>query len=167
MGDLSVWKYSELDAYKTIGLHDCKSDFIRIDEHDLIICFPDGFKLCPGNKHNKYNYPVMTGQAQLCFHGLYDDMEFDRIYLYKTVRLFRKIVFCLRIKIETKDFLKFFEKGKYELEFLTEWHAPMSFLYKCLICKKGSERTTTECEIEITARNIEYRWNEIKNKDAS
>lgn len=162
-----MWKYSELDAYKTIGLHDCKSDFIKNEEGDLIFDFPAGFKLCPGNKHNKYNFPVMTGQAQLCFHGLYDEMEFDSIYLYKKVRLFRKIIFCRRKQIETKAFLKFFEQGKYDLEFLTEWHAPVSSLYKCMIYKKGSERTTTECEIEITAGNIEYRWNEIKNEDAS
>lgn len=112
-------------------------------------------------------FPVMTGAAQLCFHGLYDEMEFDSIYVYKIVRLFRKIFFCRRKQLKTRDFLKFFEKGKYELEFLTEWHAPMSFLYKCLILKKDSEKRVYECEFEITARNIEYRYNEIKNEDAS
>lgn len=167
MGDLSVWKYSEMDAYNTIGLHDCKSDFIKVDGVDLKIDFPDGIKLCPGNKHNENNFPVKTGQAQLCFHGLYDEMEFDEIYVYKTIRLFGKIIFCQRIQFETKEFLKLFEKGKYELEFTSEWHAPMSSIYKCMICKKGSERKAQECEIEITARNIEYKWNEIKNEDIS
>ena len=162
-----MWKYSELDAYSTIGLHDCKSDSVKIDGNDMIFNFPDGIKLCPRDKYNVNNFPVMTGAAQLCFHGLYDEMEFDCIYVYKTVRLFRKTLFCRRKELETKEFIEIFKEGKYELEFLAEWHAPMSVLYKCLICKKGSERTTTECEIEITAGNIEYRWNEIKNDDAS
>lgn len=162
-----MWKYFETDAYNTIGLHDCKSDSVRVEGDDLLFDFPDGFKLCPGNKHNENKYPVMTGAAQLCFHGLYDEMEFDSIYVYRTVRLFRKIILCRRIKLETKEFLKFFEQGKYELEFLTEWHAPMSSLYKCMICKKGSGWTMHECEFEINARNIEYRWNEMKKEDAS
>lgn len=105
-----MWKYFETDAYNTIGLHDCKSDFIRIDEHDLIICFPDGFKLCPGNKHNKYNYPVMTGQAQLCFHGLYDEMEFDRIYLYKKYGYFEKLSFAEENRSKKRLFLNSLKK---------------------------------------------------------
>lgn len=48
-----MWKYSETDAYNTIGLHDCKSDNIRIEGADLIFEFPDGYKICPGNKHNE------------------------------------------------------------------------------------------------------------------
>ena len=166
-GNVSVWNYSETDAYNSIGLHDCKSDNIRIEGADLIFEFPDGFKLCPVNKHNENNFPVMTGAAQLCFHGLYDEMELDSIYVYKAVRLFRQILFCRRKQLETSDFLKFFEKGKYKLEFLNEWHAPMSTLYKCLILKKDSEKRVYECEFEITARNIEYRYNEIHNEDAS
>lgn len=155
-----MWKYSEIDAYKSISLHDCKTDDIKIEGNELVINFPDGFWITPLSPHNNYDTPVKTGPSQLRFHGFPVDLVIDSVDLFKTTYLFHKPVVCRRIQMEAPDFLKLINDGKHELEFISEYHAPVSVLYQCWIWKKdrGME---AECQLELMAKNIEYLWNEI------
>ena len=155
-----VWKYTELNAYTSISLHDCRSDSITINGNDLIFDFPDGFWITPVSTYNDHDTPVKTGPAQLCIHGVFEEAPFDAIDIYKTVRIFGKAILCRRFQPEYTDFLKMFLSGKYELEFITEYHASISSLYQCWIWKKNTG-VDAECQFEITAKSIEYRWNEI------
>ncbi len=156
-----MWKYREFDAYNSISLHDCRADNIRLDGSDLIFDFPNGFKITPASPHCNHERPVFTGPAQLCFHGVFEDMPFNAIHIYKTTRLFRYPILCRRLQTEYPAFLKMFQTGKYELEFVTEYHQPpFDSLYQCWIWKKNGDMVA-ECQFDLLAKSIEYRWNEI------
>ena len=156
-----MWKYTELDAYNTISLHDCKANSITMDGSDLIFDFPDGFWITPASSYIDRDCPIKTGPAQLCIHGIFEEAPFDAIDIYKTVCVFGKSVFCRRLQPDNSTFLKMFQTGKYELEFITEYHAAISSLYQCWIWKKNSG-VYAECQFELAAKSIEYRWNEIR-----
>ena len=156
-----MWKYTELDAYNTISLHDCKATSITMEGSNLIFNFPDGFWITPANKHINHDRPIKTGPAQLCIRGVFKEAPFDAIDIYKTFRILGKPVFCRRLQPEHPIFLKMFQTRKYELEFITEYHAAISSLYQCWIWKKKSG-VYAECQFELTAKSIEYRWNEIR-----
>lgn len=156
-----MWKYTELDAYNTISLHDCKAATITFGGSDLIFDFPDGFWLTPVSSHNDHALPIKTGPAQLCLRVISEDAPFDAIDLYKTVRIFGKDVFCRRLQPDHSMFLKLFQTGKYDLEFISEYHAPKSSLYQCCIWKRNSG-VYADCQLELTFESIEYRWNEIR-----
>jgi len=155
-----MWKYSEPNAYNSISLHDCRTDSIVLERNDLILHFPDGFWIMPNSVHNDLDRPVKTGPAQLCFRDVYASAPFDAINVYKTLRVFRKPIFCRRLQPEYIDFLKLFGRGRYELEFITEYHASISSLYQCWIWKKN-RGVEAECQFEISAQAIEYCWNQI------
>ena len=155
-----MWKYTEQNAYTSISLHVCRSDSITITGNTLIIDFPDGFWITPASRHIDHDRPVKTGPAQVCICGVYEDEPFDAIDIYKTIRIFGKPLLCRRLQPEHTDFLKMLQRGKYELEFITEYHTSISSLYQCWIWKKNSG-VDAECQFEITVKSIEYRWNEI------
>ena len=155
-----MWNFTELNAYNSISLHDCRSDSITINGNDLIFDFPDGFWITPVSAHIDHDRPVKTGAAQLCIHGIFEEAPFNAIDIYKTIHVLGKSILCRRLQPEHTDFLKMFKSGQYELEFITEYHASISSLYQCWIWKKNSG-VYAECQFEIIAKNIEYRWNEI------
>ena len=97
---------------------------------------------------------------QLCIYGFGVDGVIDTVDLFKTTRLFRKPILCRRIRMEPVDFLKLVNDGKHELEFLWEFHRPGNGLYQCWLWKKN-RGIEAECQFEITAKSIEYRWKEI------
>ena len=119
--------------------------------------------ITPVSKHIDHDRPLKTGPSQLRFIGLGTDSVIASVDLYKTTRLFQKPILCKRIQPEVTDFLKLINDGKHELEFLYEYHNSISALFKCWIWKKnyGME---AECQLELTAKSIEYCWNEICQK---
>ena len=155
-----MWNYIETDAFNSISLHDCRTDDIKIDGDNLIVNFPDGFWITPVSQHIDHDTPLKTGPSQLCFYGLGTDGIMDAIDLFKTTYLFHKPIFCRRIRIEPEAFLKLVSDGKHELEFLCEYHRHEKGLYQCWLWKK-EHGLEAECQFEITAKSIEYRWNEI------
>ena len=156
----TMWKYTEIDAYDSISLHDCKADLIVINGNDLVFDFPDGFWITPTSKHIDHDVPLKTGPAQLCFHDVFVDEPFNSIDIFKSTRFFGKTILCRRQQPESSTFLKLFQSQKYELEFITEYHSSITSLYQCWIWKKNSG-IDSECQFEIAAKSIEYRWNEI------
>ncbi len=154
-----MWTYTQTDAYPMISLHDCIATDIRMDGHDLLLDFPDGFRITPCSPYSTPERPVRTGAAQLCFRGLSADSPIDRIDIYKTTRLFGKPLFCRRLQPDDTAFLKRFNREQYTPEFLSEYHDSPSALYPC--CIRKADSFYAECQIELTARHIEYRWNTI------
>lgn len=156
-----MWNYSEINAYNSISLHDCRSDSITINGNDLIFDFPDGFWLTPVSTHIDNDTPIKTGPAQLCIHGAFNGTPFDTIDVYKTVHIFGKPILCRRLQPDFSDFLKTFKHEKYELEFITDYHSSMSSLYQCWIWKKDFGMVA-ECQFELISNTVEYRWNDIR-----
>lgn len=159
-----MWKHTELNAYNSISLHDCRASTIAISGNDLVFDFPSGFWILPASNHINHDRPVKTGPSQLLFRGVFEDAPFDAIDVYKTTRIFDKPILCRRLQPEYPAFLKMFKTEKYELEFFEEYHSFFSSfiasLYQCWIWKKDSGMVES-CQFKITAKNIEYRWNEI------
>lgn len=156
-----MWKYTEVNAYDSISLHDCRTDNIKIEGNDLFINFPDGFWITPASKYIDHDKPLKTGPSQLRFIGLGSDDIIDSVELYKTTFLFRKPIFCKRTQPAVVDFLTLINDGKHELEFLYEYHSAISILYKCCLWRKKL-KYLCDCQIELTAKSIEYNWNEIR-----
>lgn len=156
-----MWKYSEINAYDSISLHDCRTGDIVIAGNDLVVNFPDGFWITPVSKHIVHDRPLKTGPSQLCFRGFDRDSLINSIELYKTTYFLRKPLLCRRIQPNAADFLKLINDGKHELEFLYEFHNSFSALYKCWVWKKN-RGMEAECQLELTAKSIEYSWNEIR-----
>ena len=155
-----MWNYTETDAYDSISLHDCRTEDIRMDGDDLVINFPDGFWITPVSKHINHDSPLKTGPSQLRMYGFAVGGVIDTVDLFKTTYLFRKPILCRRIRMVPEDFLKLVNDGKHELEFLWEFHRPGNGLYQCWLYRKN-HGIGAECQFEITAKYIEYRWNEI------
>ncbi len=156
-----MWQYTELDAYNTISLHDCKATSITKEGRDWIFDFPDGFWITPASNHIHHDRPIKTGPAQVCVHGMIEEDPFDAIDIYKTIRICGKPILCRRLQPDGSVFLKMFQTGKYDLEFITEYHASMASLYRCWIWKRNAG-FYAECQLELTVKSIEYRWNEIR-----
>lgn len=156
-----MWKYAEADAYDDISLHDCRADMIEYSGSEVVFDFPDGFWILPGSKYIQHDRPLKTGPAQLRVHLAVAEEPFDTIDVYKTTRVFGKPIVCRRLRPEYADFLKMFKTGKYELEFLTEYHSSISSLYQCWIWKKRN-RMVAECQFDMIIKSIEYCWNEIR-----
>ena len=152
-----MWEYTDTNAHTRISLHDCRVDQITLDGNDLILNFYDGFWILPTSGYIDHPVPLKTGPAQLCFR----DMDVFPIDLYKTTRLFRRPVFCRRIRIELDRFIKLVNDDNRELEFLYEYHRPFNNLYQCWLWSK-KPRFWGECQFELTSDTIEYRWNEIR-----
>jgi hypothetical protein len=133
---------------------------MQIDGDDLIINFPDGFWITPVSKHIDHGTPLKTGPSQLCIYGFVSGGVIDNVDLFKTTYIFKKPILCRRISLDPSAFLRLVNDKKHELEFLSEYHADVSHLYKCWLWKKG-HGYAGDCQLEITAKRIEYRWNEI------
>lgn len=159
-----MWKYSQINAYDSISLHDCRTDNIKLEGKDLIINFPDGFWITPSSHYIDHDRPLKTGPSQLRFIGIttdpYIDSVIDSVDLYKTTRLLGKPVFCRRIQPRVSDFLALVNNGKHELEFFCEYHSYIQHLYQGWGWKKN-KGMTFDWQLQLTAKSIEYRWNEI------
>ena len=155
-----MWKYIEQDAWDIISLHDCRSGSVSLKNGELVFSFPDGFWILPGNCYNTGETPAKTGPAQLCFQLFFEEEPFDAVDLFKTTYLFGKSVLCRRLQPEPVKFLQYLNSADRELEFSTEYHVPLTVLYQCWVWKK-SRGVDAECQFEIRAKRIEYRWNEI------
>ena len=151
-----MWNYTETDAWDTIILHDCVAESIRMEGNDLIIDFPDGFRILPNSPHSSHDTPVRTGPAQLCFR----EAEVDAIDLFPTLRLFRREILCRKVRRELPWLSQRINSGTHRLEFLWEYRRAGFRLYQCWLWQEKPRRIT-ECQLEIWAAEVEYRWNTI------
>lgn len=158
-----MWKYQELDAHHTISLHDCKVNRIELYDDDLIFHFYDGFWITPTSAYIDHDRPLKTGPSCLRFYGFrgWSPVDMMDIDVFKTTHLFRKPLLCRRLQPEAQAFLDMINSGRYELEFLYEFHSGLGSLYKCWLWKTN-RGMDSECHLEINAAHIEYCWNEIR-----
>ena len=151
-----MWKYSEVNAYRTISLHDCVTGDVTVNGQDLVLDFPDGFWITPVSPHIDHHTPLKTGPSQLRFK----DPIIDRIELFKSTYLFHKPILCRKIDMELPRFLQLINDGKHSLEFLTELHDGMYAHYECDM-RKNDRWAKTGCRLDLFVQTIEYYWNEI------
>ena len=155
-----MWKYSELNVFDSISLHDCRAERMELDGDDLVIYFPDGFWITPASPYIDHDTPLKTGSAQVRIQSPGPFPALDSIDIHRPIRLFGKELLCRRFQPEAEDFLKLINAPAFELEFINEYRNSVSALYECWIWRKG-RGMFAECQFHTVFQNVEYCWNEI------
>ena len=62
-----MWKYSEINAYPNIILHDCRIVKAWIENRDIVIEFDNGFWILEDNKQNPFGKTLRTGKSEIRF----------------------------------------------------------------------------------------------------
>ena len=155
-----MWKFTELNAFDSISLHDCRADKIKLDGNDLVIDFPDGFWITPASAHINHDSPLKTGPAQVRIHSLGPFPALDSVEILRPIRIFGKELLHRRYQPEAMEFLNQMNAPKFELEFISEYRNSVTALYKCWIWQKG-RGMYADCQIHTVFSRIEYCWNDI------
>ena len=155
-----MWKYTELNAFDSISLHDCKASKVVMDGNDLVIYFPDGFWITPASRHIDHDKPSKTGPAQVRFHTLGFFPVLDSVDIYHSTKLFGKEILCRRLQPAVGDFLRMINTPCFELEFISEYYNTVSALFECWIWRKNYGMYAS-CQLHIMFKSIEYCWNKI------
>ena len=156
-----MWKYSELNVFDSISLHDCRTEHMELDGNDLVIHFPDGFWITPASTYVNHDTPLKTGPAQVRIQSLGPFPALDSVDIYRPIRFFGKELLCRRLRPDAEEFLKLINTPGVELEFISEYRNGVAALYECWIWQNGYGMFA-ECQIHTVYTNIEYCWNEIR-----
>lgn len=140
---------------ENFSLHDCKATKLIIGECTLTFEFEDGFYLC-GTEQTQY-----TGRSELEFTLAYKDVSWNiTVYLFSKTDDDDRMI---RSEISPDRFAELLNSGA-ELEFLDEYKGYGRYLYDCIMWYRAGEiPRTEECQMIIAAKDITYRWNEVKN----
>lgn len=151
-----MWVHSE-EKTDDISFHDCRATQARIDNHDLWFEFADGFWICGDTKNNRHDKTLRTDRARLRISG-YDISD---VYIFKDIRLFRRLVSTQRISIDLNTLLKNINSGKWALEFIYEYHTFQGVMFLCYIWFK-SKPYCRECQLFIENKGMECFWNNLR-----
>ena len=128
-----------------VGLHDCRTNKIQIEDQSITFFFPDGFYYIKDSVKESSN-------AKMRCHLV------DRYGDNFSVCIFRKNIFGKMIREDWTDKLvPAVNSGKVEFEFVYTFRAYQYILFKGYIWqdKKPWHR---ECEVEIRTDEITYSW---------
>ena len=157
-----MYKYSDNDTGH-FSLHDCRATKLTIGDHKLTFEFEDGFYLCGGTMLNQY-----TGKSEVSFTTTSDRPDWNiSVYLieYLDTDEDSEEERAIRTSMLLDKFTELLKNGA-ELEFIDEYSSYEKFFYDCVLWyPKGEVPRTVDCQIFINAKDITYRWNEIKTDD--
>ena len=152
-----MYKYSD-NNNDNFSLHDCLATKFIIGDHKLTFEFEEGFwviKDCPA--FSKY-----TGRSEVSFTTASDNPEQD-ICVYLVKYLNDRDDSEIRTPMPLDKFAELLSNGT-ELEFLYEDIEDESYSYLCVLWyPKGTVPRTEECRAVIRAKDITYRWNEVRS----
>lgn len=154
-----MWKYTAINDYPNISLHDCHIVKVHIDLSDIVFEFNDkGFWIMENNSQNPFKKTLRTDKSEVRFRGI--DVDSTRIYLFKTYHLFKKAVLTRRIELTLEQFAKKINNGEWEFEFVDELYAwsRAGFDGYVWFNKKPYEY---ECQIRLFFNEMIYSWNKI------
>ena len=172
-----TWRYNATSKAEYIpSLHDAVATKIELTGGDLILSFPDGFKLLPGDPNNPYDEAHQTKVAQLVFSKLqflppeYAPEEsvllevFHDHYLHP-IRLFRsKRLFTTCRYPSVAELTKNVNRGKWTLEFVFQLSCfDTASMFECYLHTKRSIR---RCYLTVNCKQLCFRWNEVAESPA-
>lgn len=152
-----MWRYTEKSNEKAkISLHDCRATRMFINDGNLHFEYNDGFWVLTTNENNPHNETFKTDLSQLkvC------NFEIENIYIFNKFRLFRRLISTKRIDITIETLIDNINNGKWELEFLYEYHTYQGMLFNCWIWM-NQKPCHKECQIALQCDDMEYFWNNI------
>lgn len=151
-----MWNYHDRNDKQDISLHDCHATKAYIEGDDLVLEFEDGFWIDATNIQNPFCKLLQTDTSQLRFCR-YDALE---IYSFHEFRIVQRPVSTIRKSISPEVFIQNINSGKWQLEFISEYHEGSSLLFHCWLWfeKRPYHR---ECQVMIDCDHREYGWNSI------
>lgn len=152
-----MWKNSSQNKQNFISLHDCKATNITIQEDHLFFEFDDGFWISPIAESNPFGYTAKTDKSEIQLI----QFNVSNIYIFKEFRLLRRPVIIKRDSLDLEKLMANINCGKWELEFINEYHARKDVLYQCCIWTK-QRPYHMDCQIELDCDAIEYHWNDLR-----
>ena len=155
-----MYKYSNSNT-EYFSLHDCRATRLTVGDHTLAFEFEDGFWVIENNTMlNQY-----TGRSEVGFTTESDKPEWDiTVYVFEHIDTDKDTEEnkAVRTCIPLEKFKALLQNGA-ELEFLDEYKGCEKYFYDCVLWyKKGKVPRTADCQIFISAKDITYRWNELK-----
>ena len=127
-----------------VGLHDCRTNRIKLEDEYITFYFPDGFYFIEdGNA-------VQSGRAEMRCHfaDKYED-NFSAV-------IYRKNIFGKTVREEWTDkFLPAVNGGDCEFEFVYTYRSYHSVLFKGYIWQ-NRKPWWRECEVELRTDEISY-----------
>lgn len=151
-----MWKNADKNVNHSISLHDCRATSMSVQEHALLFHFDDGFWVSPTDKRNPFGNIVRTDKSEIQLVRF----EVSDIHIFKEVRVFHRMVSTKRVSFSLEKLMANINSGKWELEFVYEYHAHKGVLYQCWIWMKQPPYHM-ECQIVIDCEEIEYHWNNL------
>lgn len=141
--------YNCIEENEKIGLHDCRTNFIKYSNGVMTFEFPEGFYLLNGKD------PKRTPKAEMQCNILDEKNGGVTVYIY------RKKAFGKIIREDWSDnFLLAVNNGRFEFEFVTTYRSYQHVLFKGYVWF-DSAPYNMECEIELHTDKIFYSWSEI------
>ena len=154
-----MWKHTSKNDYPNIILHDCFVTNISTQNNDIIFEFDDGFWITDTHKENPYGQILRTGKSQMLFSNV--DYDFSGIYIFKELKVFKKLMFTNRVSLAMKDFIAKINSGKWSFEIKDElyaWHQAV-FVGDVRFNHRPYRR---EFQIDLNVKEMIYSWNEIR-----
>ena len=151
-----LWKHSDKNENNEISLHDCRTTQVLTKDNDLYFKFDDGFWILKSNGNNPYAKTLRTdaSQLKLC------NFDVSNIYVFHEFHLFRRLISIKRVSLNLEALMDNINSGKWELEFLYEYHTYHGVLYQCCIWSKRKPYHM-EAQLIIDCESIEYFWNNL------
>ncbi|MBQ6825895.1 MAG: hypothetical protein IKT38_02805 [Clostridia bacterium] len=145
--------YNHIDTDDTVlTLHDCIANKIQLENGILSFYFQNGFWITPLHYANNSSNVVRTDFSQV------DYQINGKVYIY----VFRKNIFRKIIRTEwtLEQLINFINNSNSSLEFLYQYKSQDEQLLKGYL-RFDKAPYCYECELEIPACKIEYRWNNL------
>lgn len=151
-----LWKHSTKKT-NDISLHDCCATRIFKDKHNLFFEFDNGIWAIANTAFNPNNRTFRTDKAQLKLCNF----NIDSIYIFKEIRLFRRIISTHRIPLSFEKLTENINSGKWELEFIYEYTKYHETLFSCCICS-AHKPYSIECQMILDYDDMECFWNNLR-----
>ena len=151
-----MWVFSEKKT-DGISLHDCRATYARVEGGDLYFEFDDGFWVVANTEHNLHGNTLRTDKSLLKI----ENFEISKIYIFKEIRVFRRLVSTRRVWMSVDALVKKINTGKWELEFISEYHSGHEVLFGCWILFE-SRFYHRECQLFIRYDAMGCFWNRLR-----
>lgn len=142
---------------KHLTLHDCIAERAYFENGKVGFKFNDGFWISPKHPESDLSTLVRTDFSKVEY-TLEDGNEYDvTVYVFK--KTFFKKVF--RIEWTIQELVNGINNGKYKLEFLYQYIDYNSRIIECVL-NFDKKPHRMECILKISASEVNYYWNNLR-----
>lgn len=142
---------------KYLTLHDCVAERAYFENGKLGFEFNDGFWVSPDHPESNLSELVRTDFSKVEY-TLEDGADYDvTVYVFKK-NLFKKTI---RVEWTIQELINNINNGKCKLEYLYQYVDYSSRIVECEL-KLNKKPYRQECILKISAREVSYYWNNLR-----